>query len=158
MASGKKVAVVTCSLRPQRLNPLISDYVHKTVAPLFTGIQLESLDIASFNLPIFDEATIPARLPADDPTPHYSREHTKAWSTAVRGYDGFIFRAVVAQEDILSGLRMKPAAASPGLTTSGDMMANRQLAEADERRWREAGVEEQLASMARELVQGLSSE
>ncbi|KAJ5480699.1 NAD(P)H-dependent FMN reductase LOT6 [Penicillium diatomitis] len=49
------------------------------------------LDLAAQSLPLYDESVIPASLPASDPTPHYTRPHTRAWSATVRAYDAFIF-------------------------------------------------------------------
>ena len=102
----KRVAIVTCSTRSPRLNPTITQFVYDVLAsdrmiPTITtpntdrgdprNITLEILDLAAQSLPLYDESVIPASLPADDPTPHYGREHTRAWSAVVRAYDGFIF-------------------------------------------------------------------
>lgn len=42
------------------------------------------MDLAHWNLPLFDEPGVPAR---DAPV----REHTKAWQAKVRTLDGFVF-------------------------------------------------------------------
>lgn len=52
---------------------------------------VELLDLATLNLPLYNEPVVPGYLPADDPTPHYQYEYTRAWSALVRKYDGFIF-------------------------------------------------------------------
>lgn len=49
------------------------------------------LDLSKQSLPLYDESVIPASLPSDNPTPHYSKEHTRKWSNTVRQYDAFIF-------------------------------------------------------------------
>lgn len=54
-------------------------------------ITLKILDLAAQQLPLYDETIIPASLPAQDPTPHYTRAHTRAWSSVVRSFDAFIF-------------------------------------------------------------------
>ncbi|KAM4064442.1 NADPH-dependent FMN reductase [Hirsutella rhossiliensis] len=201
MAAGKKIALVTCSTRGRRLNPFITSYVQQVVAPLWPSITIETLDLASPRLPLFDEPTTPAQHPHDDPTPHYAREHTRAWSAAVRQYDGFIFvtpqynwsvpaslknaldylfhewkgkpagivsygsrgggKSASHLRDILHGLRMKPAPSAPGLTTTLDMVGLCEelgsVRQEDKVRWKEAGVEEQLASMMEEMRLELSA-
>ncbi|KAJ5547581.1 hypothetical protein N7513_004815 [Penicillium frequentans] len=108
----KHVAIVTCSTRTPRLNPTITQYIYdvlasdptiptrKATSPSNTDISpdtdprhitLSILDLAAQSLPLYDENVIPASLPPTDPTPHYSKEHTRAWSKVVRQYDAFIF-------------------------------------------------------------------
>ncbi|KAJ5579755.1 NADPH-dependent FMN reductase [Penicillium hispanicum] len=104
--SPKRVAVVTSSTRSPRLNPTITQYVYDVLRadptiPTTTStstsdsdrrqVTFEILDLAKQSLPLYDESVIPASLPADDPTPHYSKPHTRAWSAVVREYDAFIF-------------------------------------------------------------------
>ncbi|KAL7907861.1 flavoprotein-like protein [Trichoderma velutinum] len=92
MAVAKSIAVVISSTRPQRTNPFVAGYV----ASIFKSIpqttaKVELLDLATVNLPLYNEPLVPGELPADDPTPHYQYEHTRAWSALVRKYDGFVF-------------------------------------------------------------------
>ncbi|KAI2792406.1 NAD(P)H-dependent FMN reductase LOT6 [Penicillium oxalicum] len=109
----KHIAIVTCSTRSPRLNPTITHYVHDVLVndpalptqhvkassptnPPSTDtdprhITFSILDLAKQSLPLYDESVIPARLPAHDPTPHYTRPHTRAWSATVQSYDAFIF-------------------------------------------------------------------
>jgi NAD(P)H-dependent FMN reductase len=49
------------------------------------------LDLSKQSLPLYDESVIPASLPAENPTPHYSKKHTRDWSATVKQYDAFIF-------------------------------------------------------------------
>ncbi|KAJ5610698.1 NADPH-dependent FMN reductase [Penicillium lagena] len=107
---SKRIAIVTSSTRCPRLNPTITHYVYDVLSadPMIPTspatsqgegsidrdprhITLDILDLAQQGLPLYDENIIPAGLPAADPTPHYEKAHTRAWSTVVRGYDGFIF-------------------------------------------------------------------
>ena len=199
MTAGKKIALVTCSTRSPRLNPFITSYVNEHITPLLPGIAVETIDLADQALPLYDELVIPAQLPADDPTPHYARAHTRQWSALVRQYDAFVFvtpqynwsvpaslknaldflfyewkgkpagvvsyggrgggKSAAHLRDILNGLRMKPAAAAPALTTTGSMIASStqlgRVGDDDKKRWRDAGVEEQLEAMVRELLQVL---
>ncbi|KAJ5675968.1 NADPH-dependent FMN reductase [Penicillium macrosclerotiorum] len=107
----KRVAIVTSSTRLPRLNPTITQFVYDVLTsdptiptnkPSMPGdpvtidtnprhIVFSMLDLSKQALPLYDETVIPATLPADDPTPHYTKAHTQAWSTVVRGYDAFIF-------------------------------------------------------------------
>ncbi|KAG0048598.1 hypothetical protein BGZ83_006454 [Gryganskiella cystojenkinii] len=91
-AAVKKIAIVTCSTRKPRANPFISAYVLATLkecAP--SNVTLSLLDIADQGLPFFDEPDFSASFPPEDPTPHYSHTHTRAWSTKIKGFDAFIF-------------------------------------------------------------------
>jgi len=86
------IALVSCSTRTTRVNPFITSYVHSiltAIAPEHVSLQI--LDIAEQSLPLFDEPGIPAKLPEDDPTPHYHHEHTRQWSAKVREFDAFVF-------------------------------------------------------------------
>ncbi|KAJ5287806.1 hypothetical protein N7478_003492 [Penicillium angulare] len=106
----KRVAIVTSSTRTPRLNPTITKYVHDaldtdptipTRKATSSGhqtpdtdprhITLSIIDLQAQSLPLYDESVIPASLPPSDPTPHYSKPHTRAWSAVVREYDAFIF-------------------------------------------------------------------
>ncbi|KAL4785413.1 flavoprotein-like protein [Aspergillus varians] len=88
-----KIALVTCSTREPRLNPFITKYVHD-LRPTETSREQASfsiIDLADQNLPLYNEPAIPSHLPETDPTPHYVHGHTRAWSTLIRQYDGFVF-------------------------------------------------------------------
>ncbi|KAL7929829.1 flavoprotein-like protein [Trichoderma chlorosporum] len=92
MASTKSIAVVISSTRPHRINPFVADYVASVINSVpQTTAKVELLDIATLDLPLYNEPAVPGDLPADDPTPHYQYEYTRAWSALVRKYDGFIF-------------------------------------------------------------------
>ncbi|KAL9051417.1 MAG: hypothetical protein Q9162_006024 [Coniocarpon cinnabarinum] len=89
---SKRVALITASVRQPRLNPFITAHVRNLVQPLAEpNIIVETVDIASFNLPLFDEPDPPAKHPREDPTPHYAHAHTRAWSACIRQYDAFVF-------------------------------------------------------------------
>ncbi|RDA89757.1 hypothetical protein CP533_2919 [Ophiocordyceps camponoti-saundersi (nom. inval.)] len=91
MTTIKRLALVTCSTRSRRLNPYMTSYVKETMTQHSVGIVLEIIDLAFQDLPIFDETVTPAQLPEEDPTPGYSREHSRAWSALVRQFDAFVF-------------------------------------------------------------------
>ncbi|KAM0249352.1 hypothetical protein ACHAQJ_009113 [Trichoderma viride] len=92
MAASKSIAVVICSTRPHRINPFVAGYVASVIQSVpQTTAKVELLDLASLNLPVYNEPVVPSYVPADDPTPHYHYEYTRVWSALVRKYDGFIF-------------------------------------------------------------------
>ncbi|RDA86417.1 hypothetical protein CP532_6456 [Ophiocordyceps camponoti-leonardi (nom. inval.)] len=91
MTTVKRVALVTCSTRSRRLNPYMTSYVKEIMTRHSVGVILEIVDLAFQALPIFDETVTPSQLPEDDPTPGYSKAHSRAWSALIRQYDAFVF-------------------------------------------------------------------
>lgn len=95
MAPCQRIAIVICSTRPGRISPVVSQFVWDQIAQQRmvqdNAVQVELLDIASQHLPLYDEPVVPSRCPANDPTPHYTHAHTRAWSARVRQFDAFIF-------------------------------------------------------------------
>ncbi|RFU80655.1 nadph-dependent fmn reductase [Trichoderma arundinaceum] len=92
MATSKSIAVIISSTRPHRINPFVAGYVASVIQSVpQTTANVELLDLATVNLPLYNEPAVPGDIPVDDPTPHYQYEHTRAWSTLVRKYDGFVF-------------------------------------------------------------------
>jgi NAD(P)H-dependent FMN reductase len=55
------------------------------------GLNISSIDLRSHPLPLLDESGIPAKYPAANPTPHYTHEHSRAWSTEILKHSAFIF-------------------------------------------------------------------
>ncbi|KAJ5733266.1 hypothetical protein N7533_013713 [Penicillium manginii] len=109
----KHIAIVTSSTRRPRLNPTITQYIYDvlmqdpTIPTNHQPTNTETIP-GSGNLndpsssaahttyqskasPLYDESVIPASLPAENPTPHYSKKHTRDWSATVKQYDAFIF-------------------------------------------------------------------
>jgi NAD(P)H-dependent FMN reductase len=88
-ASPKKIALIICSQRNPRVGPQIASFVLDTVTPLATSAAAITLiDLSTWNLPMFNEPTIPQRV--HDPTT-YVQPHTRAWSAEISQYSGFIF-------------------------------------------------------------------
>jgi NAD(P)H-dependent FMN reductase len=87
-----KIAIVIGSTRPDRVGAAVGEWAYK-VANRRGDASFALLDVASFNLPMLDEAA-PAML-LDKTAPvladQYQREHTRAWSAAVASCDGFVF-------------------------------------------------------------------
>ncbi|CEJ94772.1 hypothetical protein VHEMI10284 [[Torrubiella] hemipterigena] len=85
------IAVVTCSTRSPRLNPYITNYVLKVLAPEHPQVTFTVIDLEAQGLPFYDEPGIPALLPKDNPSPHYVHDHTRRWSAKISQHDAFIF-------------------------------------------------------------------
>jgi len=79
-----KLAVIVCSTRPGRIGDKIATWFHSRAVE--QGHDAELLDIAAFDLPIYNESRH-SRLG------DYEHEHTKRWAAAVGQADGFAFVA-----------------------------------------------------------------
>lgn len=78
-----KIAIIIGSTRPGRNCESVAKWVHEHAAKR-TDAQYEIVDIASFGLPLLDEA-IPASMGK------YEKEHTKKWAAKIAEFDGFVF-------------------------------------------------------------------
>ena len=78
-----KIAIVTGSTRPGRINLGVAEWV-LAQAQLRSDAEFELVDIAAYNLPILDEG-YPAAYQ------NYSNDHTKVWSEKIAEFDGFVF-------------------------------------------------------------------
>jgi len=83
MSSHKKVAIIIGSTRPNRIGDSIGKWILKEVSTAST-IEFTIVDLAIWNLPMFDEPGIPAQ-------DLYVHDHTKAWSSEIKKYDAYIF-------------------------------------------------------------------
>lgn len=81
-----KVAIVTGSTRPGRLNRQVADWVLENSKA--EGATFEIVDIADFDLPVLDE-------PYPAAYQNYTKEHTKKFSAKIAEFDAYIF--VVAE-------------------------------------------------------------
>ncbi|MGF6860908.1 NAD(P)H-dependent FMN reductase [Rhodobacteraceae bacterium MBR-64] len=78
-----KLHVVICSTRPGRIGGIIAEWF-QGIAAKHPGFDAELVDLATFNLPVYDEPRHP-RLK------DYAHDHTKAWSARVEAADAFVF-------------------------------------------------------------------
>ena len=78
-----KLHTIVCSTRPSRLGPKIAEWFD-AIAQGHDGFDAELVDLARFELPVFDEPKHP-RLR------DYAHDHTKAWSASVDAADAFVF-------------------------------------------------------------------
>ncbi|PQE29571.1 hypothetical protein CJF30_00009179 [Rutstroemia sp. NJR-2017a BBW] len=94
-SSTLPIGVILCSSRKPRVCPQIAEWVTDTLqersvetAPTVPRHQLSLIDLAAWNLPLFDEPGIPSQIKHHS---EYAHEHTRAWSVEVQKYSGFIF-------------------------------------------------------------------
>lgn len=78
-----KIAIVTGSVRPGRQSLNVANWV-ESIASQRTDAQFEVVDIADFQLPVWDEVTPPSFGPG-------AKEHSQKWSAKVAEFDGFVF-------------------------------------------------------------------
>lgn len=78
-----KIGIVTGSTRPGRVNLQVAEWV-KQIADKRSDVSFEIVDIADYQLPLYDEA-VPAAYG------QYAHEHTKKWAAKIGSLDGFIF-------------------------------------------------------------------
>lgn len=90
--SPKKVALIIASTRAIRAGPTVVDFVHKTLltSPATPKPELSIIDVAKFNLPVFNERIMPAMVPMYG---QFDYEHSKAWSAAMAPFDAYVFVA-----------------------------------------------------------------
>jgi len=77
------IAIIVGSTRPGRRAEAVAKWVHEQASKRTDG-RFELVDIADFDLPLYDEPMPASRH-------QYQHEHTKRWAATVDGYDGFIF-------------------------------------------------------------------
>ncbi|MEK3913284.1 NADPH-dependent FMN reductase [Paenibacillus sp. FSL H7-0331] len=78
-----KIAIIIGSTRPGRRGEAIARWVHE-IAQKRNDAVYELVDIAAFNLPLYDEPNPPVLS-------RYTKPHTLAWSEAIKSFDGFVF-------------------------------------------------------------------
>ena len=78
-----RLQIVTASTRPGRKGPAVAQWFTER-ARLNGAFEIETVDLAEVNLPLFDEPEHP-RLQK------YQHEHTKKWSAIVSRADAFVF-------------------------------------------------------------------
>ncbi|KAI0379998.1 NADPH-dependent FMN reductase family protein [Hypomontagnella monticulosa] len=86
---SKSVAIITMSTRGTRVGPNIAAFVKKTIQGTMEsdGISLTDVDVVKFNLPVYNEAAVPAMIPEKA---SFQYEHSKAWSAEIKKHDGYV--------------------------------------------------------------------
>ncbi|KAE8444878.1 hypothetical protein EG329_014126 [Mollisiaceae sp. DMI_Dod_QoI] len=88
LASIKKIAIITGSTRAVRIGPSVTKFVTSVLeSDLSSQYTLSTVDIASFNLPVFDEAVVPASVPF---AAQFAHAHSIAWSAEIAKYDAYV--------------------------------------------------------------------
>lgn len=78
-----KIGIILGSTRPGRKSETVGKWFHE-LASARSDATFEIVDIATFNLPMLDEA-VPAGAGK------YEKEHTKKWAAKIAELDGFVF-------------------------------------------------------------------
>jgi NAD(P)H-dependent FMN reductase len=86
----KKVALIIGSTRAIRAGPEVVAFVQKILltSPATPKPEISIVDVASFNLPVFNEKIMPAMVPARG---QFEYEHSKKWSAAIASFDAYVF-------------------------------------------------------------------
>ena len=75
--------IIIASTRPGRVGPSVASWIHER-AVAHGGFDVELVDLAEVNLPMFDEPKHPRFR-------QYVHQHTKDWSATIERADAFIF-------------------------------------------------------------------
>jgi len=78
-----KLHTVIASTRPGRQGAMIAEWFHEA-AKAHGNFDAALVDLAAFNLPLYDEPHHPMRR-------QYEQGHTKSWSASVNAADAFVF-------------------------------------------------------------------
>lgn len=78
-----KIAIITGSTRPTRISQKVAEWVY-CIAEDQSNAIFELVDIADYNLSMFDESLPPI-------LGEYKYKHTKIWAKKIAEFDGFIF-------------------------------------------------------------------
>ena len=78
-----KLQTIVTSTRPGRAGPAIGEWFHEA-AKAHGNFDAELVDLAAFNLPLYDEPQHPMRR-------QYEHDHTKRWAASVNAADAFVF-------------------------------------------------------------------
>ena len=81
--AADRVAVIIGSTRPARICPGIARWTREALSA-DSPLRYDVIDLADVGLPFLDEPLKPALR-------DYEHEHTKAWSSLIGGYQGFVF-------------------------------------------------------------------
>jgi NAD(P)H-dependent FMN reductase len=91
MSIGKSIALITTSTRKSRVGPQITNVINEIItgnADATKNTKISLVDVADFNLPVFDEPIMPAMVPSKG---SFTQPHSIAWSAEISKYDGYIF-------------------------------------------------------------------
>jgi NAD(P)H-dependent FMN reductase len=75
--------VIVCSTRPGRVGVAIATWFYE-IARVREAFDVEFVDLAEYDLPLFDEPVHPMRR-------EYTHEHTRRWAETIARGDAFVF-------------------------------------------------------------------
>ncbi len=78
-----RIGIIIGSTRPGRKAEDVARWVYD-IAAKRDDAEFELVDIAAYNLPLYDEPVPPVMG-------NYKHEHTRVWSEKIDGFDGFVF-------------------------------------------------------------------
>ena len=81
--SNPTLQVIIASTRPGRVGPAVADWFYDRAVKAGT-FEVELIDLAEVNLPMFDEARHPR-------FGQYEHQHTKDWSATIKRGDAYVF-------------------------------------------------------------------
>jgi NAD(P)H-dependent FMN reductase len=84
-----RIAIIVGSTRPGRKGSTVGRWVHDHALQrddVPAKVDFDLLELEDFDLPLLDEATIPAMADQD-----YEVPETRAWSERIAQYDGYVF-------------------------------------------------------------------
>jgi NAD(P)H-dependent FMN reductase len=79
-----KLQIIIASTRPGRIGPTIAKWFYEYAVSEKSQFDIELVDLADFNLPVFDEPNLPVHK-------QYVNDHTKKWAESVESSDAFVF-------------------------------------------------------------------
>jgi NAD(P)H-dependent FMN reductase len=90
MASPPSIGVIVASQRSPRVGLQIASFVLRTLQPCAaaSGLHLQLIDLATWQLPLFDEPLIPSQVHSST---GYAHAHSRAWSAEVTAHAAFVF-------------------------------------------------------------------
>lgn len=83
-----RVGIIVGSQREPRAGLQIAKFVQNTIRELQSQSDLNIIDLAVWNLPLYNEPGIPSHISSAE---DYKHEHTRRWSREIASYQAFIF-------------------------------------------------------------------
>ncbi|GIC93688.1 flavin-dependent quinone reductase [Aspergillus udagawae] len=82
------IGIIVCSQRVPRAGLQITNFVLDTIQKAYPTANLRPIDLATWNLPMYNEPGIPSLITSSD---GYTHELTRKWSAEIVSHAGFIF-------------------------------------------------------------------
>lgn len=83
-----RIGVIVGSQREPRAGLQIATFVQNTLRELQHPVDFNIIDLAVWNLPLYNEPGIPSHISSPE---DYKHEHTRHWSNEIASYQAFIF-------------------------------------------------------------------